>query len=285
MNPDGPVPRDITHTTLAVLFIGMLIAACFWVLRPFLFAIIWAELIVVATWPLLLKLQARLSGRRGLAVTVMTLAALLVVFVPLTMAVLTIIGNADEILTRVRTVAALASSPPPEWLEKIPVAGEKFAARWREFAALSPDERSALMTPYAQQVLHWFLAQVGSIGMILINILLTVVISAILYAKGEMVRTGVLSFARRLAGPSGEDVVILAGKATRGVALGVVLTALIQAGIGALGLVITGVPAVALLTAVIFMLCLAQLGPALVLIPAVIGSIPVTAQFGVRFCS
>ena len=212
MNPNNPAPRDITHTTLAVLFIAMLIAASFWVLRPFLFAIIWAELIVVSTWPVLLKLQARLSGRRGLAVTVMTIVSLLIVFVPLTMAVLTIFGNADEILTRARSMAALASAPPPEWLKKIPVAGEKLAARWREFAALSPAERSALMAPYAQRLLQWFLEQVGGIGVILINILLTVIISAILYAKGEVVRTGVLTFARRLAGPSGEEAVLLAGK-------------------------------------------------------------------------
>ena len=42
-------PRDLTRTTLAVLFIGVLIAASFWVLRPFLPALIWATMIVVAT--------------------------------------------------------------------------------------------------------------------------------------------------------------------------------------------------------------------------------------------
>jgi predicted PurR-regulated permease PerM len=48
------------------------------------------------------------------------------------------------------------------------------------------------------------------------------------------------------------------------------LTAIIQATLGGIGLAVTGVPAAALLTAVMFMLCLAQIGPALVLIPAVI---------------
>jgi predicted PurR-regulated permease PerM len=99
---------------------------------------------------------------------------------------------------------------------------------------------------------------------------LTTIIAAIMYANGEIIRSGVLSFARRLAGPQGAEVAILAAKAIRGVALGVVLTAIIQAGLGGVGLAVTGVPAVALLTAVMFMLCLAQVGPALVLIPAVI---------------
>ena len=40
---------DITRTTLAVLFIGILIAACFWVMRPFLSSLLWAAMIVIAT--------------------------------------------------------------------------------------------------------------------------------------------------------------------------------------------------------------------------------------------
>ena len=63
---------------------------------------------------------------------------------------------------------------------------------------------------------------------------------------------------------------LLAGKAIRGVALGVVVTAIVQAAVGGIGLAITGVGAAALLTAVMFILCLAQVGPGVVLIPALI---------------
>ena len=41
--------RDLTHTTLFLLFIGLLIGGSFWILRPFLLALIWAIMIVVAT--------------------------------------------------------------------------------------------------------------------------------------------------------------------------------------------------------------------------------------------
>lgn len=91
-----------------------------------------------------------------------------------------------------------------------------------------------------------------------------------MYAKGEMAASGALTFARRLAGKHGEEVMILAAKAIRGVALGIVLTAFIQAVFGGIGLLVTGVPAAALLSAVMFMLCLAQIGPALVLVPSII---------------
>jgi predicted PurR-regulated permease PerM len=106
--------------------------------------------------------------------------------------------------------------------------------------------------------------------MVVLQFFLTVIIAAILYAKGEATSTGILNFARRLAGQQGVAVMLLAEKAIRGVALGVVVTAIIQAAIGGIGLVVAGVPAVALLTAVMFMLCLAQIGPALVLVPALI---------------
>ncbi len=265
-----PVTRDITHTTLAVLFISMLTAASFWILRPFLMAVIWALLIVVATWPVLLKLQARVSHRRGVAVAIMTIALLLIVFVPLTLAVLTIIRNAEDIAGRIKSLVELTVSPPPEWLGRIPFVGERFSARWQEFSAFTPEERSAMMAPYAKKALQWFMAQAGSFGMMILNFLLTVIIAGIMYAKGEAAKAGILSFAGRLAGAQGEAVAVLAAKAIRGVALGIVLTALIQATLAGVGLTIAGVPATALLTAVTFMLCLAQVGPALVLVPAVI---------------
>jgi predicted PurR-regulated permease PerM len=265
-----PVTLDVTHTILAVLFIGILIASSFWILRPFLISLLWAALIVIATWPALEKLQALLRGRRGLAVAIMTLAILLVVVIPLTLAVVTIIDHAGEIVARVRALASRDLSSPPQWLVGIPFAGEKIGERWQEFAALGPEERSAMVTPYAGKALQWFIDQAGNIGMTLLQFLVTTIIAAIMYANGETIRSAVLRFAYRLAGAQGETVAILAAKAVRGVALGIVVTAIIQAGLGGIGLVVSGVPGAPLLTAVMFMFCLAQIGPALVLIPAVI---------------
>jgi predicted PurR-regulated permease PerM len=59
--------------------------------------------------------------------------------------------------------------------------------------------------------------------------------------------------------------VVLAGQAIRGVALGVVVTALVQSVLGGIGLAVAGVPFAAVLTAIMFALCIAQLGPIIVL--------------------
>ena len=265
-NKTVPGSYDITRVTFAVLFIGGIIAASFWVFKPFLTSFIWATIIVIATWPVLLKLQGWLWNKRGLAVTAMTVLLLLVLVVPLTLAIVAIIDGADKISDLIKSVGAFTVPPMPEWVGKIPVVGKNIAERWQQIAALPPDELSARLTPYAKNALGWFLAKAGSFGMMILQFLLTVIISAILYATGETAASGVRSFARRLAGAKGDETAVLAGMSVRGVALGVVLTAIIQSVLAGIGLAITGVPAVAILTAVMFMLCIAQVGPALVLI-------------------
>jgi len=270
MRAQPPMPRDLTHTILAVLSIGVLIAASFWILTPFLVPILWSGLIVVATWPVLEKLEVRFAKKRWIAVTLMVLALLLIVLIPITLAIITIVDHADAIASQARLLTTFSLSAPPEWVERIPLAGEKLATEWRNVAALSAEERSAMVVPYVQTAFAWFVAQAGNIGMTIVHFLLTVIIAAILYAQGEVVEQGVRLFARRLAGSQGDATAVLAAKAVRGVVLGVVLTALIQALVGGAGLLITGIPAAGLLTAVMVMLCLVQAGPLLVLVPSVI---------------
>src|SRR5512133_315586 len=96
--------RDLTRITLTVLGIGLLITGSLWVLLPFLGSLLWAAMIAVSTWPLLLRLQAWLGGRRGAAVAVMTVVLLLLLFVPLYLAVATIMKQSDRIVDLVRAL-------------------------------------------------------------------------------------------------------------------------------------------------------------------------------------
>ena len=128
----------------------------------------------------------------------------------------------------------------------------------------------AKVTPYAKQVTGWLFSQAGVVGALTLQFVLTVVIAGVMYAQGESAAAEALRFGRRLGGPRGEGAVVLAGKAIRGVALGVGVTAIVQAVVGGIGLAIAGVPFAALLTAVMFMFCIVQIGPTLVLAPAAI---------------
>ena len=261
---------DIARTTLQLLALGILIAGSFWILRPFLVALTWATIIVVATWPLLLRAQAWLWGKRSAAVAVMTIALLLILVVPLYFAIETIVDNADQIANWSKSMATLTVPQPPARLGAVPIFGAKLVARWQQVAAASPDEISAGLWPIAHALVLWFVGQVGSVGLLLVQFLLTVIIAAMLYANGETVARGVDRFAWRLVGSRGESMLHLAARAVRAVALGVVVTAVVQSGLAGIGLAIAGVPFVSVLTALMFILGVAQVGPAPVLIAATI---------------
>jgi predicted PurR-regulated permease PerM len=93
-----------------------------------------------------------------------------------------------------------------------------------------------------------------------VEFLLTVILAAAMYANGEPATQRLVRFGRRLAGSGGENVVYLAGQTIRGVALGVVVTALAQTLFAGLGLVIAGVPFAGVLTAAMLLLSIAQIG-------------------------
>ena len=204
---DTLAPRDPVRVTLGVSFVAGLIVTSFWVLQPFLPAALWAVTIVIATWPLMLRVESMLWGRRGLAVAVMTLLMLLGFIVPLTLALLTIVTHAHDIV---------------DWVES------------------------------------------------LATLLLVVLFAAILYASGETAAGAARRFARRLAGARGEHSARLAAQAIRSVALGIVVTALMQAVLAAAGLFVVGVPLPGILTALVFLLCVAQVGAGPVMFLAVL---------------
>ena len=262
-------PTDLPRATLGVLIIVVLIALTIWILRPFLGAIVWALMIVVATWPVMRQLQAWLWGSRKLAVVAMTGALLLLLVLPLSLAIGTIVSNAGEIVDWAATLPSFTMPAPPEWLGTLPLVGTQAVEAWQKIAASRLADVASAAAPYAATAILWMASTMRGVGWLLLQFLLTLGIAAVMYAKGERAADGLLRFGRRLAGEPGDRVVRLAAQAIRGVALGVVVTALVQAALAGIGLAAAGVPFAALLAAVAFVLCIAQLGPGLVLAPAV----------------
>ena len=267
---DAALPWDVTRILFAVVAIGGLIAASFWVLRPFLPAVIWAVMIVVATWPEMRMVQRWLWGRRGLAVAVMTVAMLAIILVPIGIAVTALIDRADQIATWTKALTHLSVPQLPAWVAELPLVGKRIAAWWQGITSMRPEDLASYITPHLTQIGSWLISQAGSLLTLFVQLLLTLGVSAFLYAKGEVAAEWVLAFARRLAGGEGEGAARLSGQAIRAIALGIVVTALVQSLVGGIGLFVTGVPHAAVLTAIMFLLGIAQIGPTPVLVGAVI---------------
>jgi predicted PurR-regulated permease PerM len=169
-----------------------------------------------------------------------------------------------------RAVPTMKIPPPPDWVAGIPLIGDKAATYWSDTSTAGAAALLTKLQPFMDDAAKWLAGAAGSAGLLAIEFLLTVVIAAIMYMQGETARAGLLRFGRRLAGERGEAAVVLAGQAIRAVALGVVVTALTQTLIAGIGLFLAGIPFAGLLTAVILICCIAQIGPTIVMVPAVI---------------
>jgi hypothetical protein len=164
------------------------------ILLPFLPALAWATMVItmviLSTWPLLLHAQARLGGRRTTAVAVMTIGLLLLLIGPVLFAVLVIINHAGEIVSGGRSLSDVTIPPPPEWLERLPIAGAKIAAAWQNFRTTGLEDLSVHVTSNVEEFLRWLVGQVGNLTMVFVQLLRTITLCAVLYSKGEVAAGG-----------------------------------------------------------------------------------------------
>lgn len=264
----NPQSVDVTQILLSVMFLLLMIIACLWIVQPFILGFAWAGTVVIATWPLLLRLQHLLWGRRGLAVLAMTLLLLILFIVPIALLVNSMVDNSGPLVKW--ATSGHMDLPKFEWLNAIPLVGDKLYGSWNTLVDSGGSAIMAKVRPYIGTTTTWFIGQAAHIGRFVMHCGLMLLFSVLLYWRGEQVALGFRHFAFRLADKRGDAAVVLAGRAIRAVALGVVVTALVQGVLGGIGLAISGIPYATILTVIMVLSCLVQLGPLPVLVPAII---------------
>jgi predicted PurR-regulated permease PerM len=267
---DQPRQGEAARIFFLILVLSALIAGSVFILRPFIPGLIWAVTIVVATWPLMRILQRRLGNRRWLATTVMMAGLVVIMALPLFQTVATLAEHANGIMVAIRKLPTYALLPPPGWVHDIPLIGYRTATEWQKLSDAGPGGLLARIEPHLSLAARWALGHATVLGAFVIHMLVTLILSGILYVNGETAAGFVTRLAVRLAGPAGAVSITLAGQAVRAVALGIVLTAVVQAALGGAGLWLAGVPAAGVLTAVMLLLCVAQIGPLLPMLAGVI---------------
>ncbi|WP_250534980.1 AI-2E family transporter YdiK [Caballeronia sp. AZ10_KS36] len=267
LNPRQPV--DIARILLVISILSALAAGSLFILRPFLPGLIWATTIVVATWPLMLAVQRRCGNRRWIATTVMLLGLLIVIVLPLYQAISTLALHGGEIMSAIKSLPTYALPPPPAWVHDVPLVGQRASTEWQSLSDAGPGGMLAKLEPYVTIAARWMLSHAAVVGVFVMHMVITIIIAGILYTRGEAAGSFVVRFATRVAAQRGAEAVKLAGLAVRAVALGIVVTAVTQSALGGIGLWIAGVPAAGVITAVMLMLCLAQIGPLLPLLGGV----------------
>lgn len=257
----------LERAILLLLFAGLLIGV-FAVLRPFATAIMFGAILAIAGWPLR-ELLLRYGLKRGLAATLLLLLSLAIVAVPL-MAVAPGLGERlSQGAGRLQNY--LASAPPiPPRLAGLPLVGERLAKFWNE-AMVAEGGIRAVIEPYSDALRQTLVGAAGALAQSILQIILSLVVATFFWISGDALAAALREILQRLGGETTDAMLDAAAGAVRSVAYGVVGTAVIQALIMAVGLLLAGVPGAILLGFVTLLLALSQIGAPLI-IPIWVGA-------------
>ncbi|OLL31189.1 hypothetical protein BTH42_13370 [Burkholderia sp. SRS-W-2-2016] len=262
-------PLDLAQILVGGGVLVALIGGSLYIVSPFVPAVIWATTIVVTTWPLMLRLQQSLGGRRWLAVSVMLLLEIVVICIPTFGAVYTLADRADEVMRFVQRLPNDTLPAPPQWFGSVRLL-KPVTLEWQRLSEAGPGGLLARIEPYVAVAAKWLLLHIGVVGALALHLLLMIIVCGLLYAQGEAVVALLIALALRVAPDSGASVVYLTGQSIRAIALGVVVTALVQASLASAGIWLAGVPFAGGLSALVLVLCLVQLGPLVPMLGSVV---------------
>ena len=260
--------RSQLERNLGWILLLALLAGCLLVLRPFVSALLWAVVLCFSSWPVYRRLLGFVRNRRTLAALLMTLAMVVVILLRVVIIGLSLADNVNQLTTAAKDWVQNDSHAPPEWLARVPVVGPRAADTWQSLAG----DRAKLWAEaqkFIEPVSAWLIKRGLALGGGLMQLALSIFIAFFLFRDGVTAAGHLTSAVERVGGEQGKHLLTVAGQTIRGVVYGILGTALAQAVMTGICLVIAGVPGAALLALLTFFASIVPIaGTALVWVPA-----------------
>jgi predicted PurR-regulated permease PerM len=252
---------------LQIGLVALLVYACSRIMSPFIGILLWSAILAVMLYPLHLHLVVRLGNRwSALLIGLIGVAVLLV---PMVIAVTSLGSSLISLISGLQN-DSLTLPPPPPSLADVPLIGQKLTDFWTLVATNMP----AALAKYGHMlrgVAAWLATFARGLATGQLSFVLSFAIAAVVVAYGQ----GAAEFARRLlvritgSRARGDHLVALTAATIRGVALGVVGVAVIQALLLGVGFFVIGLPAAGLLTLVALLLGIVQVPATLLTLPVI----------------
>ncbi len=255
------------ETFIQIGLAALLVIGCLVIIKPFVPLIIWGIIIAIASYPTFLKLEKRLKGRRKLAAVLWTLLLLAILIIPLLLLAQNLVEGIRPMAARLRE-GTLVVPPPPPGVEQWPLIGRPLARIW-DAASISLTDVAIKFAPQIKSALPGILAASAGLGFIVLQFLLSILLSGALLANAESATKATRRLANRLFGEQGPEFQELIAATVRSVTFGILGVALIQSAFAAAGFFLFGLPGAHIWTFVFVIGAVLQMG-GLVLIPAVV---------------
>jgi predicted PurR-regulated permease PerM len=254
--------RDGRHYA-RIATIVLLVVGCLWVLQPFLPAVLFAAAVVISSWPMYQLLLHRFNGRRTWAALTMTLTLTLLVIIPLALVAYNLADNVGQAYEQVTEALKQGQLLPPKWVNEIPLVGPSVDQYLRQLVA-SRENMMDFAQRMAQPARHYLLTGGIMLGTGVVQMSLAAFVSFFLYRDGASLLQIVAVAMEKVIGEGAGAVAEIVSQTVRGVMYGLLGTALAQALVAAIGFAIAGVPAVMLLSVLVFVTSVAPIGPPVV---------------------
>ena len=246
--------------------VAFLAIGCFFVIQPFLGAIIFAGVLCFSTWPLFVKLRDRVGGRSWLASLLFVLILALALAVPIALAAQSMVVHSSQAVDAIKGFLDRKDAfQLPDFLRNIPMLGPWLDDLARNLLQSSGSDLVAYAKQYLEPARGFLLALGAAAGQGLVQVLIALFVAYFFFREGERLRTILTEGMVRLAGPAkGPGLIGTIRDSVKGVVYGLIGTALVQAAVALIGFWIAGVPGALVLAALTFVLSLVPMGPVLV---------------------
>ena len=271
--PGDPENRTILGDTILIVgvrmaVLGLLAYWTFVLIQPFLTIIIWSIVFSVALYPLFASLSSLLRGRRKLAAATITLITLVIIFGPATWLGLSLADNVRLLIERFGD-GSLTIPPPPDAVKNWPLIGQRAYETW-QLASTNLKVLIADVAPYLKPLGGRLLGIAGSFGINLVKFVIAAIVAGFLFIPGRNLAISSAHILDRITSRHGKEFVEIAGATIRNVSRGVIGVALVQSLLAGIGLLFFGVPGAGLISFLVLVFGIIQIGPSVVLIPAII---------------
>jgi predicted PurR-regulated permease PerM len=265
---EKPWEVRIVDIAIRLGILGLFIWGSLTLVAPFIGVVLWAVILAVAVHPAYVWLRAGLGGRGWLAASLITLIGLGIVLGPTAALAVSFAENLHAIASGLAD-GTIRVPPPPDGVVGWPIVGERLQKAW---LLTSTNLESALQTfgPKLLPAGSVALGKIAGLGVSVLLFAISVLIAGFLYGHGPRYAEDVRRFARRITADRGGEFVDLAGATIRNVSRGVIGVSLLQAVFAGIVLWLFGVPGAGIISFIVLVLCIVQIGPALVVVPTVI---------------
>ncbi len=263
-------PKGTIETLLIVLFFLGLLYALFDVMKVFIGVFTFAIIFAISFSRLFEKMVVLFKGKRKLAAVVYALLLIAIVAQPFVYLISSLSHHLKDISHFITNVRDNGLPPLSPAISNMPIAGGAITDFYTQLQQ-EPKATLALHENKIKMVIQGIITRGAGVFGAASEIILGIIISAFLLQGGSRMLAPLSGALKHILGKDDADELLnTTAMAIKGVAVGIMGTALIAAIVAWIGLMIAGIPFSLGIAAIVFFLVIIQVGPLPVWIPLVV---------------